>query len=87
MIVSPPSLRGAPRRDGLIARYEELRQQALGRPSCTPRGQGLALLLPYPSGIMRLLGEHGLDRVTVERAAEPPEQSCGGKYREIIPLR
>jgi hypothetical protein len=29
----------------LIARYEEMRQQALGRPSGTPRGQGLALLL------------------------------------------
>jgi hypothetical protein len=29
----------------LIARYEELRQQALGRPSGIPRGQGLALLL------------------------------------------
>jgi hypothetical protein len=36
--------------------------------------------------ITRLLGEHKLDHVTVERAAEPPEQSPGGKYRQIIPL-
>ncbi len=45
MIPSPPLPRCAPRNDGLIARYEELRQQALGRPSGIPRGQGLALLL------------------------------------------
>lgn len=45
MIPSPPSLRRAPRNDGLISRYEELRQQALGRPSGIPRGQGLALLM------------------------------------------
>lgn len=36
--------------------------------------------------ITRLLAEHKLDDVTVERAEEPPEQSPGGKYREIIPL-
>ena len=40
-----PWLRRAPRNDGLIARYEELRQQVLGRPSGIRRGQGLALLL------------------------------------------
>lgn len=45
MIALPSSLRCAPRNDGLIARYEEVRQQALGRPHGTPRGQGLALLL------------------------------------------
>lgn len=45
MIPSPPSLRCAPFHDGLIARYEQLRQQALGRPSGIARGQGLALLL------------------------------------------
>ena len=45
MIPAPSLLRRAPRNDGLIARYEELRQLALGRPSATPRGQGLALLL------------------------------------------
>jgi len=36
--------------------------------------------------ITRLLTEHKLDHVSVERAEEPPEQSPGGKYREIIPL-
>lgn len=36
--------------------------------------------------ITRLLTEHKLDQVTVERAEEPPEQSPGGKYRMIIPL-
>lgn len=36
--------------------------------------------------ITRLLTEHKLDQVTVERAEEPPEQSPGGKYRLIIPL-
>ena len=45
MIPAPPSPRRAPRNEGLIARYEELRQQALGRPSGIPRGQGLALLM------------------------------------------
>jgi len=42
---SPPSPRRAPRNDVLIARYEELRQQALGRPGGIPRGQGVALLM------------------------------------------
>ena len=37
--------------------------------------------------ITRLLAEHGLGHVEVERAKEPPEQSPGGKYRTIIPLR
>jgi hypothetical protein len=45
VIPAPPLLRRAPRDDGLISRYEELRQQALGRPSGVPRGQGLALLI------------------------------------------
>lgn len=38
------------------------------------------------TAIARLLTGHKLDHVTVERAEEPPEQSPGGKYREIIPL-
>ena len=38
------------------------------------------------SEITRLLAEHGLEHVTVERAEEPPEQSPGGKYRTVIPL-
>ena len=45
MIPAPPSPRHAPRNEELIARYEELRQQALGRPSAIARGQGLAWLL------------------------------------------
>lgn len=36
--------------------------------------------------ITRLFTEHKLDHVVVERAEEPPEQSPGGKFREIIPL-
>lgn len=36
--------------------------------------------------VTQLLREHKLDHVTLERAEEPPEQSCGGKYREVIPL-
>lgn len=31
--------------DGLISRYEDLRQQALGLPYEIPRGQGLVLLM------------------------------------------
>jgi len=38
------------------------------------------------SQITRLLTKHRLDHVTVERAKELPEQSSGGKYREVIPL-
>lgn len=45
MIAAPPAQRRGPRNDALIARYEALREQALGRPSAIPRGQGLALLL------------------------------------------
>ena len=38
------------------------------------------------SEIRQLLASYKLDHVEVERAEEPPEQSPGGKYREIIPL-
>lgn len=38
------------------------------------------------AAITHLLAEHGLEHVAVERAAEPPEQSPGGKYRAVIPL-
>jgi phenylacetate-CoA ligase len=38
------------------------------------------------AGITRLLAEHGLDHVALERDGETPEQSPGGKYRTIIPL-
>lgn len=37
--------------------------------------------------LRRLLVEHKLDRVTVERAEEPPQPSAGGKYRTVIPMR
>ena len=36
--------------------------------------------------ITRVLGQHNLAHVVVERAEEPPEQSAGGKYRAVIPL-
>ncbi|RJR51762.1 MAG: phenylacetate--CoA ligase family protein [Desulfobacteraceae bacterium] len=36
--------------------------------------------------LTRLLAEHELGYVTIERAEEPPEQSTGGKYREVIPF-
>lgn len=39
------------------------------------------------AAITRLLADHELSHVTVACAAEPPEQSPGGKYREVIPLR
>lgn len=37
--------------------------------------------------IRRVLDQHGLAHVTVERAEEPPEQAEGGKYRAVIPFR
>ncbi len=37
--------------------------------------------------IAHLLSKHKLNHVTVEHAEEPPEQSPGGKYREVIPLK
>ncbi len=37
--------------------------------------------------IAGLLASHGLGHVAVERAEELPEQSPGGKYRAIVPLR
>lgn len=45
MIPAPSLLGRAPCNDGLIPRYEQLREQALGRPNGIPRGQGLALLM------------------------------------------
>ena len=69
MIPAPPSPRRAPRNEGLIARYEELRQQALGRPSGIPRGQGVALLLR--SGIAGWM--QAWTQCVVEVAAPPKE--------------
>ncbi|MGW7284746.1 phenylacetate--CoA ligase family protein [Streptomyces sp. NPDC054847] len=37
------------------------------------------------TGLAALLTDHGTDRVRIERAHEPPEQSTGGKYRVVIP--
>ncbi|ROT33468.1 phenylacetate--CoA ligase family protein [Micromonospora sp. HM5-17] len=36
--------------------------------------------------ITNLLASHSLGHVDVERANEPPQQTTGGKYRQIIPL-
>ena len=36
--------------------------------------------------IVHLLSQQRLDHVTVERAAEPPQQGRGGKYRSVIPF-
>lgn len=38
------------------------------------------------TAVADLLSGYGLDHVRVERAAEPPERSSGGKYRPVIPL-
>jgi phenylacetate-CoA ligase len=37
--------------------------------------------------IETLLTENSLGHVVIKRAKEPPEQSAGGKYRMVIPLR
>jgi phenylacetate-coenzyme A ligase PaaK-like adenylate-forming protein len=36
--------------------------------------------------ITRVLAANGLEHVTVQRADDPPQQTAGGKYREIIPF-
>lgn len=36
--------------------------------------------------LSRLLATHNLDHVAVERSAESPEQTTGGKYRAVVPL-
>ena len=38
------------------------------------------------SAVEAMLREHGLAAVVVERGDEPPEQSPGGKFREVVPL-
>ncbi len=38
------------------------------------------------SGLAVLLAEHGLETVAVDRDERPPEQSPGGKFREVIHL-
>jgi len=56
----------------LIARYEQLRQQALGRPNGIPRGQGLALLLR--SGIAGWMQAWAQ---CVVKAPTPPKERFG----------
>jgi putative adenylate-forming enzyme len=38
------------------------------------------------AGLRKVLAEHGLEHVAIERGGEPPEQGRGGKFREVIPL-
>jgi len=37
--------------------------------------------------ITKLLAEHGLTGVTIQRATEAPQQAACGKYRRILPLK
>jgi phenylacetate-CoA ligase len=38
------------------------------------------------SALARMLSDHDLDHVVVDRGTEPPELSSGGKLRSVIPL-
>ncbi len=38
------------------------------------------------ANLVRMLSDHGLSHVAVDRATEPPELSPGGKFRSVIPL-
>lgn len=67
-----------PCNEGLIARYEELRQQALGRASAIPRGQGLALLMR--SGMRAWM--QAWAQCTVTPPAPPPAHAS----QEIFPV-
>jgi len=68
---SPPSRRRAPRNEELISRYEQLREQALGRAAwANPRAQGLALLMRSGmSGWMQAWAQ-----CTEEVSAAPPQR-------------
>jgi phenylacetate-CoA ligase len=39
------------------------------------------------SGMKELLERHGLGHVRIEQGREPPEQTAGGKFRNVIPLK
>lgn len=39
------------------------------------------------AGLRKVLAEHRLENVVVERGGKPPEQGRGGKFREVIPLK
>lgn len=67
------------RRNGLISRYEQLREQALMRPSGVARGQGLALLMR--SGMSAWM--QAWAQCTVEAPA-PPQAIPGNET--ILPL-
>jgi hypothetical protein len=71
-----PSL---PCHGGLASRYEELRQQALGRSSSISRGQGLALLMR--SGMRMWM--QAWAQCTGESPA-PPREPLGNE--ELLPL-
>jgi hypothetical protein len=64
--------------DGLISRYEDLRQQALGLPCEIPRGQGLVLLMR--SGMRAWMQAWAQCAATVVRRQPPPGEA------EIIPF-
>jgi len=72
-----PSLSPAPRNDGLIARYEELRCLALGRPTAQP--QGLALFMRRGMGAWM---QAWSQCVAPAHAAEPRPQT-----QEICPVQ
>ena len=59
-----------------------LRVRLRPAPGADPDGMWRAV----ETEISRLLSQHRLGHVTVERGSEPPEQSAGGKYRTVIPL-
>ena len=63
--------------DGLISRYEVLRQQALGLPCEIPRGQGLVLLMR--SGMRAWMQAWAQCATTVIRRPPPGEA-------EIVPV-
>jgi len=64
--------------DGLISRYEDLRQQALGLPCEIPRGPGLVLLMR--SGMRAWTQAWAQCATTVVRRQSPPGEA------EIIPF-
>jgi hypothetical protein len=64
--------------DGLISRYEDLRQQALGLPCEIPCGQGLVLLMR--SGMRAWMQAWAQCTTTVVRRQPPPGEA------EIIPF-
>ncbi|MGF6368276.1 hypothetical protein OKW40_001026 [Paraburkholderia sp. RAU6.4a] len=66
--------------DGLVSRYEDLRQQALGLPCEIPRGQGLVLLMR--SGMRAWMQAWAQCATTVVRRQPPPPGEA-----EIVPFK